>query len=56
VGRPGLGFGVDDNAVILIFSDGRTLDLPAARKNLLARAIWDKLAGEFAAHSEKSLV
>ncbi|HEY5283686.1 MAG TPA: bifunctional phosphopantothenoylcysteine decarboxylase/phosphopantothenate--cysteine ligase CoaBC, partial [Polyangia bacterium] len=29
VGRPGLGFGVDENAVILVFSDGRTLDLPA---------------------------
>ena len=53
VGRPGLGFGAEDNAVILVFSDGRTLDLPVSRKNLLARAIWDKLASKFAVHSAK---
>jgi phosphopantothenoylcysteine decarboxylase/phosphopantothenate--cysteine ligase len=46
VGRPGLGFGADDNAVTLVFADGRTIDLPAGRKELLARAIWDKLASE----------
>ena len=49
VGRPGLGFGADENAVTLVFSDGRTIDLPAAPKDLLACAIWGKLAQEFAA-------
>jgi phosphopantothenoylcysteine decarboxylase/phosphopantothenate--cysteine ligase len=46
VGRPGTGFGADDNAVTLVFADGRTIGLPAARKDQLARAIWDKLYPE----------
>jgi phosphopantothenoylcysteine decarboxylase/phosphopantothenate--cysteine ligase len=48
VGRPGIGFSADDNAVTLVFSDGRTVDLPAARKDLLARSIWDTITGELA--------
>jgi phosphopantothenoylcysteine decarboxylase / phosphopantothenate---cysteine ligase len=48
VGRPGTGFGADDNAVTLVFADGRTIELPAARKDQLARAIWDKLCPELA--------
>jgi phosphopantothenoylcysteine decarboxylase/phosphopantothenate--cysteine ligase len=51
VGRPGLGFGAEDNAVILVFSDGHTVDLPAAPKQALSRSIWDALAPELAAHS-----
>jgi phosphopantothenoylcysteine decarboxylase/phosphopantothenate--cysteine ligase len=53
VGRPGVGFGADENAVTLVFHDGRTVDLPAARKELLAHTIWDKLAQEFAAPPRK---
>jgi phosphopantothenoylcysteine decarboxylase/phosphopantothenate--cysteine ligase len=48
VGRPGIGFGADDNAVTLVFADGRTIALPAARKDQLARAIWDRLCAELA--------
>lgn len=46
VGRAGLGFGADENAVTLVFADGRVVDLPAARKDQLARTIWDKLGHE----------
>jgi phosphopantothenoylcysteine decarboxylase/phosphopantothenate--cysteine ligase len=48
VGRPGLGFGADENAVTLVFADGRAVELPAARKDQLARTIWDKLCHEIA--------
>lgn len=53
VGRPGIGFGADENAVILVFADGRSLELSPARKDVLARAIWDKIAQEFAASAGK---
>jgi phosphopantothenoylcysteine decarboxylase/phosphopantothenate--cysteine ligase len=53
VGRPGIGFGADENAVTLVFFDGRTIDLPPARKALLAQAIWDKIAREFDAPALK---
>jgi phosphopantothenoylcysteine decarboxylase/phosphopantothenate--cysteine ligase len=46
VGRPGIGFGADENAVTLVFADGRVVELPAARKDQLARTIWDKLRAE----------
>jgi phosphopantothenoylcysteine decarboxylase/phosphopantothenate--cysteine ligase len=49
VGRPGVGFGGDDNAVTLVFADGRVTELPPARKDKLARAIWDTIARELAA-------
>jgi len=48
VGRPGIGFGADENAVTLVFADGRAVELPAARKDLLARTIWDRLCPEIA--------
>jgi phosphopantothenoylcysteine decarboxylase/phosphopantothenate--cysteine ligase len=47
VGRPGVGFGADENAVTLVFSDGRTIELSPARKQVLAQTIWDKIAQEF---------
>ena len=47
VGRPGIGFGADENAVTLVFADGRAIELPPARKDLVARAIWDRIAPEF---------
>ncbi len=56
VGRPGTGFGADENAVILVLSDGRVIDLPPARKELLAHAIWDKMASELAAPARKIAV
>jgi phosphopantothenoylcysteine decarboxylase/phosphopantothenate--cysteine ligase len=43
VGVPGLGFGSDDNAVILVFADGRTESLSRAPKIEIADAIWDRL-------------
>jgi phosphopantothenoylcysteine decarboxylase / phosphopantothenate---cysteine ligase len=46
VGRPGIGFGADENAVTLVFADGRAVELPAARKDDLARSIWDKICQE----------
>jgi phosphopantothenoylcysteine decarboxylase/phosphopantothenate--cysteine ligase len=48
VGRPGVGFGADDNAVTLVFADGRSVDLPAARKEDLARTIWGRISIELA--------
>lgn len=54
VGRPGIGFGADENTVTLVLSNGRVIDLPPARKELLAQAIWDKIAPEFAAPPRKS--
>jgi len=55
VGRPGIGFGADENAVTLIFGDGRTLELPPARKDVLAQAIWDRISQEFTASARKVL-
>ncbi len=43
VGKAGLGFGSDTNAVTLVFADGAVADLPAAPKEALARSIWDRL-------------
>lgn len=48
VGRPGVGFGADENAVTLVFADGRAVELPPARKDELARTIWDRLCQEIA--------
>ena len=52
VGRPGLGFGADENAVTLVFADGREAELSPARKDILAHAIWDRLAPELATASD----
>lgn len=52
VGRPGLGFGADDNEVTLVFADGRAIALPAARKERLATTIWDTIRPELDAPSE----
>ncbi|MBN2574974.1 MAG: bifunctional phosphopantothenoylcysteine decarboxylase/phosphopantothenate--cysteine ligase CoaBC [Deltaproteobacteria bacterium] len=46
VGRAGVGFGSDENAVTLVFSDGRVVDLSRTRKDKLARAIWDTIGPE----------
>jgi phosphopantothenoylcysteine decarboxylase/phosphopantothenate--cysteine ligase len=54
VGRPGLGFGADENAVTLVFADGRAAELQPARKDVLAHAIWDRLAPELAANDGRS--
>lgn len=48
VGRPGIGFGADGNAVTLVFADGRVAEMGPARKDVLAHAIWDRLAPELA--------
>jgi phosphopantothenoylcysteine decarboxylase/phosphopantothenate--cysteine ligase len=54
VGRPGLGFGADENAVTLVFADGRAMELPMARKDQLARTIWDKLRHEIVGQSRSA--
>jgi phosphopantothenoylcysteine decarboxylase/phosphopantothenate--cysteine ligase len=54
VGRPGIGFGADENAVTLVLRDGRVMDLPPARKEQLAQTIWDKIAQEIAAPPRKT--
>ena len=46
VGRPGLGFGAEHNAVTLVFADGRVAELPPARKDQLATSIWDTICPE----------
>jgi phosphopantothenoylcysteine decarboxylase/phosphopantothenate--cysteine ligase len=48
VGRPGVGFGAEQNAVTLVFADGRVVALPVAPKEVLAGAIWDKLSADLA--------
>jgi phosphopantothenoylcysteine decarboxylase/phosphopantothenate--cysteine ligase len=48
VGRPGVGFGADQNSVTLVFADGRSSELPATRKDILARTIWDRIVLELA--------
>ncbi len=46
VGRPGIGFGADQNAVTLVFTDGRAVELPPARKEVVAQAIWARIGPE----------
>jgi phosphopantothenoylcysteine decarboxylase/phosphopantothenate--cysteine ligase len=43
VGAPGMGFGGDDNAVMLVFADGSVRELSRAPKTQIADAIWDHL-------------
>ena len=40
VGKAGLGFGAEQNAVTMVFADGRVVDLPADRKEAIALGIW----------------
>jgi phosphopantothenoylcysteine decarboxylase/phosphopantothenate--cysteine ligase len=44
VSAPDVGFGVDDNAVTVIFADGSAQRLPRAPKRVIAEQIWDRLA------------
>ena len=41
VGKAGLGFGAEENAVTLVFADGRVMDLPPSHKAVIATGIWD---------------
>jgi phosphopantothenoylcysteine decarboxylase/phosphopantothenate--cysteine ligase len=43
VGKAGLGFGTDKNAVTMVFADGRVVDLAAERKESIAVKIWDTI-------------
>ncbi len=43
VGKAGLGFGTDQNAVTMVFADGRVVDLAAAHKESIAVRIWDTI-------------
>jgi phosphopantothenoylcysteine decarboxylase/phosphopantothenate--cysteine ligase len=44
VGRPGLGFGADRNAVTVVFADGHAAEIAPDRKDRVAGAIWAKIA------------
>jgi phosphopantothenoylcysteine decarboxylase/phosphopantothenate--cysteine ligase len=44
VGKAGLGFGAEANAVTLVFADGRVMDLPPNHKDVIANGIWDCIA------------
>jgi phosphopantothenoylcysteine decarboxylase/phosphopantothenate--cysteine ligase len=43
VSAPGLGFGSDQNALTLVFADGRVVPLPTAAKETLAEALWGQV-------------
>jgi phosphopantothenoylcysteine decarboxylase/phosphopantothenate--cysteine ligase len=43
VDRPGLGFGSDDNEVVLVMREGGTLELPRASKRDIAGWIFDEV-------------
>lgn len=44
ISKEGLGFDSDQNALTLLWADGRREDLGADGKERLARAVWDRLA------------
>jgi phosphopantothenoylcysteine decarboxylase/phosphopantothenate--cysteine ligase len=43
IGRPGVGFGSDDNSVVVVFADGVSQTLPRAPKAAIAEALWTLL-------------
>lgn len=43
VGAPGLGFGSDRNAAVMVFRDGTSVLLPEATKTSLAASLWQGL-------------
>jgi phosphopantothenoylcysteine decarboxylase/phosphopantothenate--cysteine ligase len=49
VGKAGLGFGADQNAVTMVFADGRVVDLAAERKDSIAVKIWDTITAFYLA-------
>ncbi|HET6149529.1 MAG TPA: bifunctional phosphopantothenoylcysteine decarboxylase/phosphopantothenate synthase [Polyangia bacterium] len=48
VSAPGTGFGAEDNHVILVFADGRAVELPRAPKLAIAGQIWDHVVDTLA--------
>jgi phosphopantothenoylcysteine decarboxylase/phosphopantothenate--cysteine ligase len=53
VGTPGLGFGSDQNLVVLVGRDGPGLSLGPAPKTVLAEQIWAALADALPPRPEK---
>jgi phosphopantothenoylcysteine decarboxylase/phosphopantothenate--cysteine ligase len=47
ISAPGLGFGSDENALTLVFANGKTDTLARAPKTQLADALWDRLLARF---------
>jgi phosphopantothenoylcysteine decarboxylase / phosphopantothenate---cysteine ligase len=47
VGKAGLGFGAEQNAVTMVFADGRVVDLAADRKEAIAVKIWDSITASY---------
>jgi phosphopantothenoylcysteine decarboxylase / phosphopantothenate---cysteine ligase len=41
---PGLAFGTDDNAAVILAADGGRRDVPLGPKEVLADIIWDEVA------------
>ena len=51
VGAPGLGFGSDRNAVVLVHADGATQTLGPKPKSILAEEIWAAIVPRLPARS-----
>lgn len=49
VGAPGLGFGSDENAVTLLYADGRDESLARSAKDRLADDLWDRISAALGA-------
>ena len=45
---PGIGFGVSDNAAVVLAADGTQTSIPRGPKEALADVIWDLVAAELA--------
>ncbi len=45
---PGIGFGVSDNAAVVLAADGSQTQVPLGSKEALADVIWDMVAAELA--------
>jgi phosphopantothenoylcysteine decarboxylase/phosphopantothenate--cysteine ligase len=52
VSRPGIAFGADDNAVVVLFADGARHDIARAPKARVASEIWSLVAPRLRARAE----
>jgi phosphopantothenoylcysteine decarboxylase/phosphopantothenate--cysteine ligase len=51
VSAPGIGFGAEDNAVTVLFSDGARVEIPRAPKSAVAERLWTLLAPRLGARA-----
>jgi phosphopantothenoylcysteine synthetase/decarboxylase len=50
---PDIGFGSDDNAVIILFADGNRENLPRMPKRAIAEHLCDIIASRFTAQEKE---